>query len=246
MAINNYGTSELAQRPPATGAGRPPALPQQRPVELQLAEIQQTLAEIQQELAEQRRRARELEELKEDLTRIAKEVLDSAVRELDEISPFVRTGDFTNLAKKLLRNTNRIAQGLDKLESAADFVRDATPISHDIFRAVITKLDEMERKGYFQVAADLQATTDALVRVLAKSRVLPAMRAALEAPHAPEHAEEGARFSLWRAYRSTKRPEMRRMLGAAMGLLGRFAAELDLRSGRPALEAAATPVAALQ
>jgi len=210
----------------------------------QIAEIRVTLAEIQHDLAEGRRQAREMQDLKDDLTRVARDVLESAVREMDDLTPFVRTGDFGNLVKKLLRNTNRIAEGFDKLESAADFVRDATPITHDAFRAAIAKLDELERKGYFQVARDLQSTTDAFVRLLGAWGVLPALRATLE--HAASQGPSGVeRYSLWRAYRATRRPDMRYLLGAAVGLVGRFAAELRLGQRRAVIDVAGQPMAAL-
>ncbi len=238
---------------PRTGAKRVAAssnIPSTRPsaapenLAQQLADIQASLAEIQRDLAERRRQDRAMEDLREDLTRVAKDVLDSAVRELDDVAPFVHTGDFTNLMKKLLRNTNRIAEGFDKLDSAVDFMRDATPISHDVFRAAITKMDELERKGYFRVAADLQATTDALVRLLGSWGVLPALRSALEsaATEGPDGVEH---YSLFRVYRATKRPEIRKLLGAAVLIVGRFAAELDRRGRRNALDVPAEPAAAL-
>ncbi len=212
-------------------------------LEQQICAIREALEDIQRDLADQRRHSQAMEELKDDLTRIAKDVLASAVQELDDVTPFVRTGDFTNLAKKLLRNTSRIADGLDKLESAADLMRDATPITNDIFHAVISKLDELERKGYFQVAADLQTTTDALVRALSAGSLLPALRASLEAS-----AEQDPRtvegYSLWRALRLTRRPEMRRLLGATMGFVTHFAQELSRRAAHPALEATATETTA--
>lgn len=230
----------------ARPSGRGQSRSEEAPDDLteQLAEIRSSLSEIRRELSERRRQAQEMQDLKEDLTRVARDVMESAVRELDDLTPFVRTGDFANLVKKLLRNTNRIADGFDKLESAADFMRDATPITHDAFRSAIAKLDELERKGYFQVASDLQSTTDVLVRLLGAWQVLPAMRASLE--HAVSQGPEGAvPYSLWRAYRATKRPEMRRLMGAAVSLVGRFAAELRLGPRRDAIEVTGGPAAAL-
>jgi DNA repair exonuclease SbcCD ATPase subunit len=149
-------------------------------VEERLSAIQEQLDVIQHELQARKRHLAEMQELKEDLTVILKDVMRTAVVELDDVAPFLQTGDFLSLVKKILRNTNRISASLSKLESAGDFLADAKPVSFDIFTRFIHKLDELERKGYFKVGTDLEATMDALVRLLAANNVLPAIGRSLE------------------------------------------------------------------
>ena len=90
----------------------------------QLAEIQSSLDEISSELALVKKQRREMEDLKEDLTRVAKDLFAGAIDEFEDIAPFVKTGDFLHLVKLILRNTNNITLVIGKLESALDFFED--------------------------------------------------------------------------------------------------------------------------
>lgn len=194
-------------------------------VEDRLHAIQEQLDLIQHELEVRNRHLAEMQELKEDLTVILKDVMRTAIVELDDVAPFLQTGDFLSLVKKLLRNTNRISTSLSKLESAADFFADARPISYDLFNRFIHKLDELERKGYFKVGADLQSALDALVRLLASKDVLSAIRRSLETANQLQ-ADQVDRYSLWRVYRATRAPEMQRLIGILMTFLKALAREL--------------------
>jgi len=195
-------------------------------IEEQLQSIQAQLAAIRAELESRNRHLAEFEELKTDLAVIVQDVMQNAIVELDEVAPFLKTGDFLNLIKKILRNTNRIADSLAKLESAADFFADARPLSHDLFNGFIHKLDELERKGYFQVGAELQTAADALVNTLASKRVLPAVTKSLEVVSALP-ADEADRYSLWKVYRATKTPSVRRLMGFFVAFIQALSRELD-------------------
>ena len=91
----------------------------------------------------------ELEELKDDLSVIMKDVMDSAIIELDDVAPFLQSGDLMALIKKLLRSTNHITLLLEKLEGAEDFVADAQPIGHDLFNRFIFKWMNWNERGIF-------------------------------------------------------------------------------------------------
>ena len=195
-------------------------------IEEQLQVIQSQLSAMQEELAKRNRRLAELEELKDDLAVIVRDVMRAAIVELDEVTPFLETGDLLALLKKLLRNTKRIAGAIDQLESASDFLADATPIGNDLFRRFVVKLDELERKGYFRVGAELQITADALVRFLDQHRVVSALGRAVQqlGDADPEKIEP---HSLWKVYRATRKPEMQRLLGLLMTFLGALARQME-------------------
>ena len=192
----------------------------------QLDAIQRQLDAMQRELAVRNRQLAELEELKDDLSGILKDVFQAAIVELDDVTPFLQTGDLTNLTKRLLRNTNRISDSITKLESAADFVADAQPISNDLFNRLILKLDELERKGYFRVGADAQQLADSVVSNLDRSQLIPAVSRSLREVGALPEAEI-ERYSLWKIYRASKQPEMQRLMGLFMTFMKALAHELD-------------------
>lgn len=107
------------------------------------------VAYLAEEARLNQRRRQEWDELKSDLTPVASEVYQLSVRQLDEIESYVQLEDIVRVSKRLMRNTRNIEQMLDQLESLADLSREFGPISDEVFLTVMTRLDEMERKGYF-------------------------------------------------------------------------------------------------
>ncbi len=195
-------------------------------VENQLELIKAQLDEIQAGLELRNRRMAELEELKDDLSGIMKDVMNSAIVELDDVSPFLQSGDMMALFKKLLRSTNHISLLLEKLEGAEDFVADVQPIGTDLFNRFIYKLDELERKGYFRATSELQSTLDALMKLLAEKRILAAAERSLEVLAETDY-DQFEKVSFWKMYRLTRSPEVRQLMGVCMVLLTTFAEEMS-------------------
>ena len=80
---------------------------------------------------------------------MASEAYRLSVQQLDEIEGYVQLEDIIRVMKRLMRNTRNIEEMLDQLEGLADLGREVGPLSQDMFLMLMTRLDEMERKGYF-------------------------------------------------------------------------------------------------
>ncbi len=96
-----------------------------------------------------RRQRQEWAELRADLTPVAFDAYRLTVEHLEEVEQYVQFEDILHLAKRLLRNTRNLEQMLDQMESLGELWQTMSPISGDGFLALMTRLDEMERKGYF-------------------------------------------------------------------------------------------------
>ncbi len=129
----------------------------------QIAEINQKLDVITAYIQEQQRRQREKEELKHDLIHIGKDVFQAAVTELEEVAPYFDTQDLLHLLKTLLRNVRNLNRLLDQMESVADFVEDAKPLSKEAFAELLHKLDKLDRKGYFDFMKETAKIIDTIV-----------------------------------------------------------------------------------
>jgi uncharacterized protein YjgD (DUF1641 family) len=134
-----------------------------KPIEQQLSEINKKLDVLTNYMTEQQRRQREWQELQEDLTIIGKDVFQTAVTELDEVAQHFDTADLLYLVKKLLRNVRNISKMMDQMESAIDFLEDATPLSKQIFSQLLDTLTELERKGYFEFTRESLKIVDTIV-----------------------------------------------------------------------------------
>jgi uncharacterized protein YjgD (DUF1641 family) len=129
----------------------------------QVEEINQKLDLLTGYIHEQQRRQREFQELKEDLIFIGKDVFQTAVDELEEVSPYFETRDLIFLLKKLLRNTRNLTRVMNQLENIMDFMEDAKPLGKAAFNEVLEKLNEFDRKGYFEFFTEAAQIIDTIV-----------------------------------------------------------------------------------
>lgn len=206
------------------------------------------------EIDEVRRIRREIEELKEDLSRVGKDLFQTTVSELEEVAPFVQTGDIATLGKRLIRNVNTLNELLVQLEGAREFLNDATPLAREFFHDGLTKLDDLDRKGYFAMGRELGRALDNVVAnftvedVRLLSDNLVAILSTVKNLTQPEmlHAINNAvevykkidfdsveEFSPWLAFREINKPEMRRGLGFLIVFLRNLSAHQSVRPATP-------------
>lgn len=129
----------------------------------QIEEINRKLDVILEEIVLQQRHRREMEDLKDDLMRVGKDVYETAVVELDQVHDSIQTGDVLHLFKKLLRNIRTMTAMFEALENAKDFLADAAPVSRELVLDTMRKLDEFDRKGYFDFMKELGKVADRVV-----------------------------------------------------------------------------------
>ena len=183
---------------------------------------------------QQRLKSQSVDDLIADASIIGKDMYDSAVMELENRSIEVDPEDVKMIVLKILRNVRNINGVLDTFESTTDFLKDASPIFNEMIIDLIKKLNEFDRKGYFEFLAEAGAIVDNVVthftrddiRLLAdnvvpmletvKSLTQPEMLKSvnnavkifsrLEMEAAPE-------YSVWKLIREMNKPEMKRAIG---------------------------------
>lgn len=100
-------------------------------------------------LEAQQKRQQDMDELKNDLIPIANHMIKLSIDELAEVSRDFQVEDLLYFLKRLVRNTHRLIDLLDRLESATDLIDDANYLGKEMFASVVETLDWMEREGYF-------------------------------------------------------------------------------------------------
>jgi len=121
------------------------------------------VAFLSEEARTQRQRRQEWDELKSDMTPIANDIFRLSVQQLEEIDQHVQLEDILRLFKRLLRDTRELEGMLDRMESLATLWDDLSPITRDSFLTLMSKLDELERKGYFIFLQDGLDIVDRIV-----------------------------------------------------------------------------------
>jgi uncharacterized protein YjgD (DUF1641 family) len=129
----------------------------------QIDAMNEKLDVILEEIELQRRQRHQMEDLKDDLMRVGKDVYQTALVELEDVHDHMNTGDVLALGKKLLRNVRTISNTLEQLESIRDFLIDFAPISRELTGDLMSRLDELDRKGYFTFARELRGVADTVV-----------------------------------------------------------------------------------
>ncbi|MBL7127971.1 MAG: DUF1641 domain-containing protein [Ignavibacteria bacterium] len=132
-------------------------------IQKQIDEINGKLDVILEEIEYQRRHRREMDDLKDDLTRVGKDLYLSTVDELEEVHDHINTGDMMYLGKKVLRNITNITKMFEQLESITDFVHDVTPLTREYILDFMKKMDEFDRKGYFEFLKESAKIIDKVV-----------------------------------------------------------------------------------
>jgi uncharacterized protein YjgD (DUF1641 family) len=132
-------------------------------MQTQIDEINRKLDIVIEEIELQKQRRREMDDLKDDLMRVGNDLYATTVNELEEVSDYLQTGDVLHLGKKLLRNINTFNKMFDQLESAKDFIEDATPLVRESIIDFMDKMDEFDRKGYFRLMKEMENVIDNVV-----------------------------------------------------------------------------------
>ena len=136
---------------------------EQENLQLQIDSINKKLDIILAEIELQSRHRREMEDLKDDLMRVGKDVYDSALIEFEEVHDQLKTGDIFYLFKKLLRNINNITKTFEQLENFKGFIQDFSPVSRELFLDFMNKLNEFDKKGYFEFLREMSKISDNIV-----------------------------------------------------------------------------------
>jgi len=217
-------------------------------LEKQLQAIDKKLDLITEELAVVRRQREELNELKDDLTLVAKDLFNTAIEELEDIATFVQTGDFLHLLKKILQNTQNITMVMTKFESGLDFFEDAKPVGKELFNDTLEKLNELDQKGYFHFIKELLTVADNVVshftaedvKLLGnnvitiletiKSLTQPEMLGAISnamSIYQNLDPKDTPEYSIWRVMRELNTPEMKRGIGFIITFLKKITEEQE-------------------
>ncbi len=99
--------------------------------------------------AQARRQAR-WDELGRDLTPVAGAAFERLAVELDDLGDDVDGERLASLARRFVRSTAEIEGVLDQLERLSSLAGDLAELGPAVFLAAADRLDELERRGYFE------------------------------------------------------------------------------------------------
>ncbi|HTX87431.1 MAG TPA: hypothetical protein VMC08_00450 [Bacteroidales bacterium] len=133
-------------------------------LQVQIDQIQAKLDRLLESMELQDRRREEIDDLVEDLNIVAKDAFQQSVVLLDKSGVELDSCGISCLVIKILQNIGTFREMLDLMESARDFMKDISPVLHQIGLDAVNKLHDLEQKGYFEYLAALSGLAEKWVR----------------------------------------------------------------------------------
>ena len=115
-------------------------------------QILERIERLENEIAPMARAARSMGELREELTPRVNEAVQALIVELADVESDFQIEDLLFLIKKAMRNVRNLNFTLDQLQNLIDFAQTAEPLMKSTVPQIIYYLDDLERKGLFQMA----------------------------------------------------------------------------------------------
>lgn len=92
---------------------------------------------------------RERSELMENMMPIARDAMQIATGQFEEIQDYLKTEDLLRFLKKLARHRPQLEMLLDQFDAITDLAAIINPIAKEGMDKVVSVLTELEQKGYF-------------------------------------------------------------------------------------------------
>ena len=124
-------------------------------IQEQISALNQKLDLILESIEQQKRNREEFDDLVSDLSIVAKDAFHHTVVMLDKSQVDLDHSGIPMLLIKLLQNIDTFYEMLEMLESAKDFMKDISPILHQVGLDAVNKMNEFDQKGYFDIMRNL-------------------------------------------------------------------------------------------
>ncbi len=212
----------------------------------QINEINRKLDLVLEEVYAQKQSRETVSDLMDDLSIVGKDVFQTTVQRLDKEGVELDADTLASIGIRLLSNLENINNLLEMLESANDFMKDVSPIAHQVGLTAIEKVNELDQKGYIDFFKEMAKVADnvithftledvkeladkivpilEMVKEITQPDMLESVHNAvmvyknLETDNIPE-------YSIWKLLREMNSPEMKKGMGFMMSFLKNLTAQ---------------------
>ena len=176
-------------------------------LKIQVAELNEKVDLLLDYVNQQRLKTNQLEDLVSDLSIVGKDFYDNAVDELDNRMIDIDPEQVKCLILRILRNIENMNRFLEIFESMNDLLIDAAPIFNEVVIDFSKKMDEFEKRGYFET-----------LKTATSPEVLGAIDKGVNA-FKNVNSEKIPEYSLFKVIREINKPEMKYAMGFMMTFL---------------------------
>ena len=133
-------------------------------IQEQILLLNQKLDLILESVEQQKRNREEFDDLVSDMTIVAKDAFHQTVVMLDKSQIDFDHNGLPMLLIKILQNIGTFNEMLEMVESARDFMKDISPVLHQMGLDAVNKMNELEQKGYFEYIGELVKFMDKFIQ----------------------------------------------------------------------------------
>ncbi|MEI6884594.1 MAG: hypothetical protein WCO02_08905 [Bacteroidota bacterium] len=138
----------------------------------QLNQLQQKMDILLEYVSIQNQKREEIDDFIEDAGIVVKDVVKQTSVMLDKSQVEFDHCGLTCLLIKVLQNINTFHEMFEMMESAKDFMKDVTPILHQVGLDAVNKMNELDSRGYFEYIRELGNFVDKWIQVFTKEDLL--------------------------------------------------------------------------
>ncbi|MCX6281059.1 MAG: hypothetical protein NTU51_03785 [Bacteroidetes bacterium] len=134
----------------------------------QLNELHQKMDMVLEYISIQNQKREEIDDFIEDAGIVVKDVVRHTSGMLEDAQVELDHCGLTCMMIKVLQNLNTFYEMFEMMESAKDFMKDVTPVLHQVGLDAVNKMNELDRKGYFEYIRELGNFVDKWIQVFTK------------------------------------------------------------------------------
>ena len=210
-------------------------------IQEQILELNHKLDLILESVEQQKRNREEFDDLVSDLNIVAKDAFRQTVAMLDKSQVDLDQSGVPMLLVKILQNIGTFREMIEMIESARDFMKDVSPILHQVGLDAVNKMNELDQRGYFVYANEMMKFMDKFIRTftvddlrslqdnlenisgimrnLTRPELVLALNRATKAIAATSMDDKLDNKSLFGLFRQLNSPEIRKSLSYALRLV---------------------------
>ena len=207
----------------------------------QMDRLNRKLDLILESVEQQKRNREEFDDFVADAGIVAKDAFRQTVSLLDKSQVELDHCGLSCLMVKVLQNLGNFYEMLEMMESARDFMKDVTPILHQVGLDAVNKMNELDQKGYFEYAGQLMKFMDrfmqtftvedlrnlqdnldnmaGIIRNLTQPELIASLNKVTKTIGDVKMDDMLDNISLWKIFMKMRSPEVRKSLSYSLRLL---------------------------
>jgi uncharacterized protein YjgD (DUF1641 family) len=144
----------------------------EKEIQEQLNELRQKMDLVLEYVSVQNQKREEIDDFVEDAGIIVKDVVKQTSLMLDKAQVELDHCGLSCLMIKVLQNVGTFHEMFEMIESAKDFMKDVTPILHQVGLDAVNKMNEFDSKGYFDYLRELGNFVDQWIKVFTRDDII--------------------------------------------------------------------------